>query len=330
MFTTMQECKARCMFIDACKSINYQMIGDNICELNNRTTEDVRYKVVLEKKMDWVYATTDYNQTKVGDICRKSNPCGENVLCMDTCTCPGYRCYNCAPHEIGMDCHQPWKDCDDVKRDGHTESGIYVINPTSTSNNAFSVYCDFKTDQNAWIVFQRRVDGRESFERGWKEYEEGFGSLYGSFWLGLQKLFYLTRRTALLRIELMSLTSSEKKFAEYATFAVNDKSDYYRLSVGSFSEKSTVANSLTYTGTHNLNGMKFSTFDSDNDGFPDKNCASLFKGGWWHNMCFIANLNGLYGNVSAGNYEYAKYMTWYGICECFGGITFSEMKIRYV
>ena len=222
-----------------------------------------------------------------------------------------------------------WRDCNDVKRDGHTESGIYVINPTSTSNNAFSVYCDFKTDQNAWIVFQRRVDGRESFERGWKAYEEGFGSLYGSFWLGLQKLFYLTRRTALLRIELTSLTSSEKKFAEYATFTVNDKSDYYKLSVGNYRDISTVANSLTSPGQQNSNGMRFSTFDSDNDGL-EQNCALIYKGGWWHNRCFYANLNGLYGNVSGAAYDYAKYMTWHGICQCYGGITFSEMKIRYV
>lgn len=33
-------------------------------------------------------------------------------------------------------------------------------------------------------VFQRRFDGTESFDRTWLEYEEGFGSAAGEFWLG--------------------------------------------------------------------------------------------------------------------------------------------------
>ena len=38
------------------------------------------------------------------------------------------------------------------------------------------------------------------------------------------------------------------------------------------------------------NGMKFTTYDQDNDLLWIGNCANARRGGWWYNSCFFACL----------------------------------------
>jgi len=37
--------------------------------------------------------------------------------------------------------------------------------------------------------------------------------------------------------------------------------------------------------TYNHNGMRFSTYDADNDAADSINCANDYRGGWWYNGC---------------------------------------------
>lgn len=41
-------------------------------------------------------------------------------------------------------------------------------------------------------MIQRRVDGRENFNRLWHDYVAGFGSSQADYWAGLNSIYYLT------------------------------------------------------------------------------------------------------------------------------------------
>ncbi|VDH94788.1 Hypothetical predicted protein [Mytilus galloprovincialis] len=72
-------------------------------------------------------------------------------------------------------------DCKDVKT--KKGNGIYKIYPNH-AELGFDVYCDYEIDNGGWTVFQRRINGKTDFYRGWEAYENGFGDLEAEFWLG--------------------------------------------------------------------------------------------------------------------------------------------------
>ena len=57
--------------------------------------------------------------------------------------------------------------------------------PSHPGDRVVKVLCKQEMD-GAWLVFQRRVDGSEDFNRTWDEYRDGFGRVSSSteFWLG--------------------------------------------------------------------------------------------------------------------------------------------------
>ncbi len=163
-------------------------------------------------------------------------------------------------------------------------------------------------------MFQRRRDGSENFYRGWTEYENGFGNVKGEHWLGLKKINCLTsvRGRTKLRIHLDDFTG-HSKYVYYDHFYVGTSSTNYKLTVGGYQNWGIGAAGDGMT-IHNLNGMQFSTHDSDND-LSSRNCAVSHQGAWWHRDCTHSNLNGLYGqsdsrglgwyyfNAAAGNWN---------------------------
>ena len=179
------------------------------------------------------------------------------------------------------------------------------------------VYCDMETDGGGWIVFQRRMDGSEDFYRRWIDYEKGFGSLTGEFWLGLNKIHRLSVNQTTLRVDLQDFENNTR-YAKYSTFKVLDSSTDYRLSIAGYSGDA--GDSLD-----DANGQRFSTKDRDNDISFD-HCAIAFKGGWWYEACHEANLNGLY---HSGNHSsYADGINWYHWKGYYYSLKFTEMKLR--
>ena len=85
-------------------------------------------------------------------------------------------------------------------------------------------------------TFQRRVDGTVDFYRNWTSYKEGFGSPDHEFWLGNEKLYYLSnQKRYTIRIDLVNRYGSPY-YAKFDFFRINDETDKYRLSeVGTYS-----------------------------------------------------------------------------------------------
>ena len=79
------------------------------------------------------------------------------------------------------------------------------------------------------------------------------------------------------------VTGGSIKFAYYSTFSVDSKDNDYQLKIGGYEPLSDMGDDLA-----NSNGMKFSTFDRDND-LSGSNCAATYKMPWWNNNCGDAN-----------------------------------------
>ncbi|XP_064614169.1 ficolin-1-like [Liolophura sinensis] len=179
------------------------------------------------------------------------------------------------------------------------------------------------TDGGGWLVFQRRQDGTVDFYRNWQSYKNGFGNLYGEFWLGLEKMHLLTsQRHYKLLINLEDFTGKSGE-AAYSRFRISGEKEKFRLMVGAYS--GTAGDAMTYH-----DGYQFSTFDSDNDGRVEGNCTAIDYGAWWYNDCQQSNLNGEYvhpGGTPRSTYSGLAGYTWQ---KAYGNVQFTEMKIRPV
>ncbi|XP_071837840.1 uncharacterized protein [Apostichopus japonicus] len=198
-------------------------------------------------------------------------------------------------------------DCQDVMDGGNSTSGIYTIKPLNWSGSPFNVYC-YMSGELGWLVFQRRVNGSVDFYRNWINYKEGFGELDHEFWLGNEKLFYLTNQEIYqLKISMVDRTG-EPFSALFDHFRINDESDNYRLSeLGNYSGTADTMNGYSLL-LHE--GLPFSTFDQDHDN-ENGNCAIGYHGAWWYKQCGASNLNGDYHATIKNTSIFWEYLAGY-------------------
>ena len=181
----------------------------------------------------------------------------------------------------------------------------------------FQVYCDMRNGQ--WIVFQRRRNGQEDFNRNWEEYKNGFGNLKWEFWLGNENIHCLTFATcrAELRID-MGDNMGRKAHAIYDYFALESERAKYKLRLGAYNGTAGDGMRVCFDPrSQNNDGMPFSTPDRDNDN-NSGNCAQINRAGWWYNACWCSILNKLYDNNGYMRHWY----TFSSSLKC------SEMKLR--
>ncbi|XP_028446055.1 microfibril-associated glycoprotein 4 [Perca flavescens] len=178
-------------------------------------------------------------------------------------------------------------DCSDIYHNYNSQpNGVYTIYPI-VATSAVQVYCDMISEGGRWTVIQRRMDGTVNFYRGWDQYKTGFGNPAGEYWLGLESVFQLTQRKRYELLVDMEDFEGNKTFARYFSFFIDPEIYGYKLHVSGFTDGG-AGDALTFH-----NGMKFTTFDRDQDS-DTRNCARQYLGAFWYNDCHHANPNGVY------------------------------------
>ena len=202
----------------------------------------------------------------------------------------------------------PIRSCCDLRifPPDRVPTGVYKISMGTfvTAN----VYCNMTTDGGGWIVIQRnRINSQLSFDKNWREFQEGFGDLNKDFWAGLELMHTLTQRGQWeMRVDYQK-NDKTWSYLRYNQFSVGSASEEYPLTVRGFTGVG-----IDQFESHPLNGMKFSTPDNDNDKCIC-NCAANYKSGWWHNGCYTININKQPPSDSGS---------------VAGNLLFTEMKIR--
>ncbi|XP_038118772.1 ficolin-2 isoform X2 [Culex quinquefasciatus] len=195
------------------------------------------------------------------------------------------------------------------------KSGKYLLSLADATE--FEVYCEQDMHDGGWIVIQNRFDGSVDFYRNWTEYKNGFGSLDGEFWLGLDKIHKLTSFKTMELLIYVEDFNGHEKYAIYSDFSIGTEREHYTLNVIS-GERGNLNDSLL-----EQNGKKFSTFDVDNDEDSSLSCASERRGAWWYDYCSHSNLNGPHTNE-----EKRASMYWYAFSNKYQGLKISKMMIR--
>ncbi|XP_034474177.1 ficolin-2-like [Drosophila innubila] len=115
----------------------------------------------------------------------------------------------------------------------------------------------------------------------------------GEFFLGLDKINALTLKSQKLLVVVEDFDGNNT-YELYDKFAIGSEDEQYILhTLGSAS--GTAGDSL-----RRQQGMKFTTFDQDNDTYEAKNCAVRFPGPWWYANCHDSHLAGVYNNNKFG------------------------------
>ncbi|XP_078329361.1 ficolin-2-like [Crassostrea virginica] len=276
-----KQCIQKCLERSSvCKGVNYSR-QNLLCELVSATE-----KTELRQG----YVRVELNQTDLTTGCLM---CSSEEVCLTLSS----KASHCLKDDTGpIDCTGIHKSHPGVV------SGLYAVDLPVMGH--LTVFCDMETDGGGWMVFQRRMDGSEDFERSWVDYKNGFGNLTSEFWLGNDNLHYLlSQGNYELRYDMADF-ENQTRYVKYSSFSVGNETSKYTVSVSGYSGD--VPDCFTAITTK-INNMKFSTKDQDNDRVA-YNCATTFNSGWWHNDCHCSNPNGLY--LAGADAAFGKGMTY--------------------
>ena len=219
---------------------------------------------------------------------------------------------------LGQSCKP--RDCIDLKcyRVSTAKRGVYIY-PNSTTLPKVLITCQQTGDGGGWIVYMRRFDGSEIFNRTWNDYKNGFGQQGRNkeSWLGNEKVHQLEKTFdggAKIRIE-GHLFNGSSSVISADNFRLDDESTNYTLRFGSITSATTaIASDWDYH-----KNRPFSTYDTINT-----YCVG-YSGGWWFKRCHHMYLTGWYPSDPheiSGLYH-TMYFTHYA------NIPFTEVNILF-
>ncbi|XP_017114302.1 fibrinogen-like protein A isoform X1 [Drosophila elegans] len=193
---------------------------------------------------------------------------------------------------------------DDTPRNCHDEKHGQVRIRIAPDVEPFFASCDQKVKNGGWMVIAYRFDGSQEFNKEWKDYKSGFGSINSEFFIGLDKLHLLTNSEHHELLIIMRNKNGEERFALYDHFSIGSESEKYLLYVlGAY--HGDAGDSLRYHA-----GKKFTTYDQDNDD-NGQNCARTHAGAWWYGReCFESNLFGTFQSKYGQEIGYFKGILW--------------------
>ncbi|XP_067685866.1 fibrinogen-like protein 1 [Haliotis asinina] len=246
--------------------------GDNVCMIHRHVF------------LDGVCYVGDWRHFNVQNRCMNGGEYDQSKL---TCQCYG--------GYIGHFCERIMQDCSEGFKIGHyEEDGIYLIHPRM-SPSPFSVWCRMRYDGNTFI--QRRIDGSTHFNRSWQEYKDGFGDLSKNFWLGNDKIAYITNgRSQTLIFDTKDESSPFMRQRVYTQFSLSQDGLYSMTYTNSWGHDDPLRNGGDCLVE--LKGQPFSTFDQDNDDNSPLNCAQEHKSGFWFKSCTPCNPNGVWSETA--------------------------------
>jgi len=161
--------------------------------------------------------------------------------------------------------------------------------------------CILSTASTNGILVQQHIGRDKFFNRSWNGFKVGFGNATGNYWIGNQRLHQLTKRAECkLRVDLLAKFNNRWYWAEYDRFSIGDEETAYALLVGGYSGNAGDGMNVDGIPAYNLNGVKFSTYDREND--DSGNCAhpparrvsyklNYIGGFWYMQSCGYALLN---------------------------------------